>query len=85
MSRAITLITNRIRFRNPKLIPKGVYNKEEALTMTVNIEDTEFVALAEHSKAKLWSGDKALVRGLRKKWNKFISTDELYELLTKRK
>ena len=59
--------------------------KEEALTMTVNIEDTEFVALAEHSKVKLWSGDKALVRGLRKKWNKFISTDELYELLTKRK
>lgn len=85
LNRAIVLITSRIRFINASLIPKEVYLKAEALTLKIDIDDTEFVALAEHAKAKLWSGDKALVKGLRKKWDKFITTEELYNLLTIRK
>lgn len=85
LNRAIALITSRIRFINASLIPKEVYLKAEALTLKIDIDDTEFVALAEHAKAKLWSGDKALVKGLRKKWDKFITTEELYNLLTIRK
>jgi hypothetical protein len=43
------------------------------------------VALTEHIKGRLWSGDKELQKGLTKKgWNKFITTDELYERITKR-
>ncbi|RDC64869.1 hypothetical protein AHMF7616_03491 [Adhaeribacter pallidiroseus] len=75
------LITNRIRFINVKLIPKEIYQKAVNLTIDVDIDDTEFVALTEHIKAKLWSGDKELFQGLRKKkWNKIITTDELYNL-----
>jgi hypothetical protein len=36
--------------------------------------------LTEHIKGKLWSGDKELQKGLNEKgWNKFISTEELFE------
>jgi hypothetical protein len=36
-----------------------------------------------HFKQKLWSGDKALVEGLRKKgYNELILTNELVEMLT---
>ena len=79
LEKIIKLITNRIRFINGSLIPNEIYHKAERLTMDVDIDDTEFVALAEHSKAKLWSGDKELIKGLAKKnWLKFISTEELF-------
>ena len=45
----------------------------------------EFIALADHIRGKLWSGDKTLQRGLiQKGWNKFISTQELLEMTKKR-
>jgi predicted nucleic acid-binding protein len=79
------LITSKIRFINQGLIPKEIYKKAEVLTSDIDIDDTEFVALAEHIKAKFWSGDKVLKDGLMKMgWNKFITTDELYNIITKR-
>lgn len=54
--------------------------------MDVDIDDTEFVALTEHSKSKLWSGDKELIKGLtKKKWLKFISTKELFDFISARR
>ena len=39
-----------------------------------------FVALTNHINGKLWTGDKKLISGLKKKrYLKTISTDELYE------
>lgn len=86
LNRAISLITSRIRFINIRLIPKEIYLKAEKLTKEVDIDDTEFIALTEHSKAKLWTGDKGLIKGLNaKKWNKFVTTEELFRLITERK
>ncbi|HQA76302.1 MAG TPA: PIN domain-containing protein [Salinivirgaceae bacterium] len=86
LDRVIELITKNIRFINVKLISKESYQFAEQLTHDVDIDDTEFVALTEHLKAKLWSGDKELQKGLNKKnWNKFISTEELIERTTRRK
>lgn len=80
LNRVIALISNKIRFINVRLISKEFYKYAEDLTKDVDIDDTEFVALTEHIKGRLWSGDKELRRGLNKKgWSKFISTDELYE------
>ena len=80
LDRVITLITNKIRFINLRLIPKESYEYAESLTKDIDIDDTEFVALTEHIKGKLWSGDKELQKGLNEKgWNKFISTEELFE------
>lgn len=85
LNRVITLITNRIRFINIKLIPKESYDFAESLTHDVDIDDTEFVALTEHIEGRLWSGDKELQKGLNKKgWNKFISIDELSGKLKRR-
>jgi len=85
LNRIIRLITNKIRFINLRLIPKESYELAESLTKDVDIDDAEFVALAEHIKGRLWSGDKELKNGLSKKgWNKFISTEELFEKVIKR-
>lgn len=79
LDRVISLLTNKIRFINIRLIPKESFESAESLTKDVDIDDTEFVALTEHIKGKLWSGDKELQKGLNKKgWNKFITTEELF-------
>lgn len=79
------LITKKIRFINIKLIPLEIFQKALSLTQDVDIDDTEFVALAEHAKAKLWTGDKKLIRGLSEKnWKKVVSTEDLFTLISKR-
>lgn len=86
LERIIHLITHKIRFINVRLIPNEIFRKAESLTHDIDIDDTEFVALAEHAKAKLWTGDKKLIIGLMKKnWKKAISTDELYSLILNKK
>lgn len=82
LTRIIQLITRKIRFINVRIISKNAFNIAENLTHDVDIDDTEFIALTEHLKGQFWSGDKALIRGLlKKKWNKFITTDQLYSKL----
>lgn len=82
LDRIIAIITNKIRFINVQLIPKEIYLKAEELLKDIDIDDTEFIALTEHSKAKLWTGDKDLIKGLKEKnWDKFITTGELYDLV----
>ena len=66
-------------------MPITIYKRALLLTETIDIDDTEFVALAEHSKARLWTGEKNLMHGLQKVgWNKLVSTNELYDLITKK-
>jgi putative PIN family toxin of toxin-antitoxin system len=85
LDQIIQLITRRIRFINLRLIPSETFQKAENLTRDIDIDDTEFVALAEHAKAKLWTGDKRLIQGLRRKgWNKVLSTEDLLASITKK-
>ena len=85
LERIIKMITNKIRFINVRLISKENYQLAEALTKDIDEDDTEFVALTEQIKGKLWSGDKELQKGLiQKGWNKFITTDELFLKTVKR-
>ncbi|WP_372948905.1 PIN domain-containing protein [Mariniphaga sp.] len=85
LNRVLLLITSRIRFINVKLISREFYEFAESLTFDVDIDDTEFVALTEQIKGKLWSGDKELHKGLIKKnWSRFISTEELFERIIRK-
>lgn len=71
LHKVVTIITSKIKFINVELIPRKLFLKAEELTMDIDIDDTEFVALTEHIRGKLWTGDKELVKGLkRKKWDK---------------
>lgn len=86
LDRMVSLVTSRIRIIDYRLIPANLYYKAELLTENIDIDDTEFVALTEHSKSKLWTGDKKLLKGLKAlNWNKLITTDELFDLITKSK
>lgn len=86
LDRIITLITNKIRFINVRLIPQEAFKFAENLTNDVDVDDTEFVALTEHIRGRFWSGDKKLIEGLSKKgWRKFVTTDELYIATNKKR
>jgi predicted nucleic acid-binding protein len=85
LHKASILIISRIRFINIEFIPRELFIKAEELARDIDIDDTEFVALTEHIKGKLWTGDKVLAKGLKKKnWKQIISTAELYKLIVKR-
>lgn len=80
-----SLIVSKIKFISVELIPRNLFISAEILTQDIDIDDTEFVALTEHIRGRLWTGDKELIKGLkRKKWDKLISTDELYKQIVKR-
>ena len=82
LNTSINLITRRIRFINPQIIPSQIFTEASELTSGVDIDGCEFVALTEHIKGRFWSGDKELINGLiLKKWNRFIDTNELYRLI----
>ena len=86
LRKVTTLITSKIKFINVQLIPGKQFLKAELLTADIDIDDTEFVALTEHIRGKLWTGDKELIKGLkRKKWDKFLTTDQLFKIIVKKK
>ncbi len=79
-----SMVIKNITFINEGLIPENILFTTEKLLSDIDINDTPFVALSKHLKAKLWTGDKQLVSGLRsKKFKEVITTAELSELLDK--
>ena len=73
------LVFHKIEFIDDFLIPKHELLKAEKLVKGVDIDDTLFIALTNHLRARLWTGDRALTRGLEDRgWNRFISVEELY-------
>lgn len=76
------LVRSKIRFIHVEVIPIKIFETALNLCSNIDPEDTEFVALTEHAKGKLWTGDKILAKGLeRKGWNKVITTPVLYQAL----
>lgn len=85
LHKASALITSKIKFISVELIPGNLFLKAEKLTSDIDIDDTEFVALTEHIRGKLWTGDKQLIKGLKNKnWDKIVATEELYKIIVKR-
>jgi predicted nucleic acid-binding protein len=74
-------ITNCLSFTAESLIPFEIWKKAADLVGDVDMNDIAFVALSEFLEAKLWTGDKELIKGLAKKgYTNFLTTDEIYRL-----
>lgn len=79
-----SLIIKNITFINESLIPEKIMTSTEKMLTGIDINDTPFVALTRHLKAKLWTGDKQLANGLiTKKFKSVINTAALSKLLDK--
>src|SRR5690606_38616997 len=76
---------SKLSFINEELIPEKTWIGAERLTMEVDVDDTDFVALANYLKAGLWTGDKKLYEGLKTTpFLKVYNTEEMLQFRTKR-
>ncbi len=75
------LITNKIKFIDEIFISDEDFSNAIKIVATIDIDDTLFVALANHLHSKLWTGDKKLIAGLKEKgYTKILTTEMLYKL-----
>lgn len=77
-----SLVTKNITFIHEGLLPEKTINATEKILMDIDINDTIFVALAKNLKAKIWTGDKVLIAGLKnKRFKDVITTREMLDIL----
>ncbi|MEI6694418.1 MAG: PIN domain-containing protein [Bacteroidota bacterium] len=75
------LIVNKIKFVDDILISDKDIEKAFKLVSDIDEEDSLFVALSNHLHSNLWTGDKKLLNGLKKKgYIRVLSTDDLYKI-----
>ena len=80
-----TKITKPIMFISENLIPENVWLLAEDLTKDIDDKDIPYVAFSLFYNCDIWSGDKALRKGLESKgFKRIISTEELFELREKK-
>ena len=75
-------VLSRVQFINEELIPEKRWLEAGKLVSDIDVDDIDFVALTNHLKGFLWTGDKPLYNGLREKGFKKIVTTA--DLLSKR-
>lgn len=74
-----------IHFISDEQISLSNWDLAENLVFDVDKKDVSYIAFSKQFKAKVWSGDKALIKGLANKgFTNFISTNELWELRQKK-
>ncbi len=72
-------IYKNISFISEEQIKSEIWLLAEKLVANVDPKDIQYIAFAKQFKCKIWSGDKALVKGLAKKhFTNFVSTEELF-------
>lgn len=80
-SETFQLITSRIKFVDDILLTEKDIDKALDLVFDIDNNDAMFVALNNHLLANLWTGDKRLINGLKKKgYLRILTVDELYEI-----
>lgn len=73
-------------FISEEQIEETYWKKAYDLVKDIDENDTSYIAYALKFKCKLWTGDKKLSNGLKKKNQSFtIQTNDLYELLNLKK
>lgn len=75
-----------ILFISEEQITQSTWIKSEKLVEDIDPNDIQYIAYSKHFNCKIWSGDNALIIGLaKKKFTKFITTDELFTIHTSKK
>lgn len=70
-----------IHFISDEQISLTNWDIAEDLVFDIDKKDVSYIAFSKQFKAKIWSGDKALIKGLANKgFTNFISTNELWNL-----
>lgn len=78
-------IIGKIKFIEDILLSDKDLKKAIELVSDIDADDAPFVALNNHLISHLWTGDKALIYGLKKKgYTRILTTDELYEIFLKK-
>ncbi|UXE67337.1 MAG: hypothetical protein KA713_01650 [Chryseotalea sp. WA131a] len=68
-----------ISFISEEQIRPSMWSLAEKLVADIDPKDTVYLAYSKQFRCKIWSGDKKLIVGLKKKgFKNFISTEELY-------
>lgn len=75
------IVYKNIDFIDERQIPKSFRLRGYELTKDVDVKDFVFVSLNEYNRSVLWTGDKKLITGVRKKgYQNIIATEELARL-----
>lgn len=70
-----------INFISEEQINVCCWISSEKLVAEIDPNDILYIAYSKYFKCKIWSGDKALINGLKKKnFKKFITTKELFAI-----
>jgi predicted nucleic acid-binding protein len=70
-----------INFISEEQIKNSFWLSAEKLVADIDPKDIHYIAFSKHFRCKIWSGDKALMRGLAKKgFTNFLTTEEIYKL-----
>ncbi len=79
-------VFSKIKFINEELIPEKTWLAAEELVKDIDMDDADFIALTKHLKSYLWTGDKELYNGLkRKSFKRVYNTAELIALRNARR
>lgn len=74
-------VLSHIHFINEELIPEKKWIQAGELISDIDIDDIDFIALTKHLKGTLWTGDKVLYNGLKKKkFKKVYTTPDLLKI-----
>lgn len=83
------LVCKDITFISEEQILQTAWEAAFDLVKDIDEKDTPYVAFSKHFNRRIWSGDKQLIRGLKRRgFDRFVTTDELFMLrehLKKRK
>ena len=72
------LVLKHVTILNHSILPEKDFKKAFSYCQDIDVDDTIFVGFSEYLKAKLWTGDKELIKGLKAKGLKrLITTGEL--------
>ena len=79
------LLFSKIKFINESLIPEKIWLQAEKLTKDIDEDDIDFIALSLFLKAKLWTGDKVLQKGLNLLgYKQLLNTEEINIMFLKK-